>query len=280
MASPGKLEMQRDGIAGKSYLYQDVAAALRERILTARDGPTTKLPSFSELIDEFRVSGITIRRALRELAYEGLICGEQGRGVFIKPRNVIHRVFAGESERSIGEEISRAGFTPAILELKYDRCEADAETSTRLGVETGTKIRRHQKLVFADREPVSLHLLYFIDSMAVRIQRHLADEFVFSLMHRARLKYDHIRFEFSAAALGNDHSKLFGLPAGFPMSLVYYTPITKNGTSILTGVTICRSDRFIFETRLPFKGAKVPRSARASKKQHTPMLTGKKRWKS
>ena len=53
---------------------------------------------------------------------------------------------------------------------------------------------------------------------------------MFPLLQRARFDYSHVRFEFSAAALGNDHSPLFALPAGFPMCLVYYTPIAKNGT--------------------------------------------------
>lgn len=178
-------------------------------------------------------------------------------------------MFAWKTESSIGDEIRRAGFTPNIQELSYGWFEADEETASRLGVETGSKIRRHQKLVFADKEPVSLHVLHFTGDVAKKLQRYLAQDFVFPLLQRARFDYSHVRFEFSAAALGNDHSPLFALPAGFPMCLVYYTPIAKNGTSILTGLTVCRSDRFIFETclRLDGNGAsgsaqKSPQSAR------------------
>ncbi len=270
MVALRKRQMREETIAAnKSHLYQEVAAALRKRILAARGGPTTKLPSFNDLISEFKVSGITIRRALRELAYEGLIWGEQGRGVFIKPKSVIHRVFAWKTESSIGDEISRAGFTPNIQELSYGWCEADEETASRLGVEMGSRIRRHQKLVFADKEPVSLHILHFTDDIAKKLQHYLAQDFVFPLLQRARFDYSHVRLEFSAAALGNDHSPLFALPAGFPMSLVYYTPIAKNGTAILTGITVCRSDRFIFETRLPLdsNGASgSPQQARRSER--------------
>lgn len=82
MVALRKRQMREEtAAANKSHLYQEVAAALRKRILAARGGPTTKLPSFNDLISEFKVSSITIRRALRELAYEGLIWGEQGRGI-------------------------------------------------------------------------------------------------------------------------------------------------------------------------------------------------------
>ena len=155
-------------------------------------------------------------------------------------------MFAWKTESSIGDD------PPCGLHTEHPGTQLRLVRSgrrdcIRLGVETGSKIRRHQKLVFADKEPVSLHVLHFTGDVAKKLQRYLAQDFVFPLLQRARFDYSHVRFEFSAAALGNDHSPLFALPAGFPMCLVYYTPIAKNGTSILTGLTVCRLDRFIFE---------------------------------
>jgi GntR family transcriptional regulator len=243
----------------KSYLYRDVASVLRQRIRESEYPANTKLPGFHELVAEFKVSGITIRRALQELSYEGLISGEQGRGVFVKSKNVIHRVFAGYTERSIGDEISRAGFKPSIREISYDRCKADVETAVRLSIAPGSKVRRHRKLVFADKEPVSLHILQFTDFVAKRIEARLAQEFFFGLLHRAHIAYDDVKLEFTAAALSSEHSELFHLPAGFPMSLVYYTPLAANKKPIFTGLTISRSDRFIFELNLPAKSIKSSR---------------------
>jgi Transcriptional regulators len=236
---------------GRAFLYRDVASKLRKRISAGTYSPNAKLPSLHDLVEEFDVSAISVRRALRELAYEGLIYGEQGRGVFVKPKSVIHRVIATNAERSIGDEIARAGFKPTIKELKYDRVEADDETAGRLLVAPATKIHRHQKLVLADAEPVSLHFLYFTDDIAPRLKLYLADTFVFRMLELARLHAHQTRFEFAAMALSDKYSALFKKPAGFPMGVLNFTPVTKNGKPILTGSTIFRSDRFVFEVAVP-----------------------------
>lgn len=235
----------------RAFLYRDVATKLRKRIAAGTYSHNNKLPSLHDLVEEFNVSAISVRRALRELAYEGLIYGEQGRGVFVKPKSVIHRVIATNAERSIGDEIARAGFKPTIKDLKYDRVKADDETAGRLQVAPATKIHRHQKLIFADSEPVSLHFLYFTDDIAPRLKLYLANTFVFRMLELARLRAYQTRFEFAALALSNKYSALFKKPAGFPMGVLNFTPATKSGRPILTGTTIFRSDRFVFEVTVP-----------------------------
>jgi DNA-binding GntR family transcriptional regulator len=91
------------------YLYLDVARRLRRRVEEGRYPPGSKLPSLADLCAEFNVSAITVRNALRELMQERLVVGRQGLGVFVKAREKIHRVLAGNPQRSIGEEIARAG---------------------------------------------------------------------------------------------------------------------------------------------------------------------------
>jgi DNA-binding GntR family transcriptional regulator len=236
---------------GRALLYRDVATKLRARIIEGVYPPNAKLPSLYDLVGEFQVSAISVRRALRDLAYEGLVYGEQGRGVFVKPKSVIHRVFAADTERSIGDEIRRAGFEPTIKELRHDRIKADEETAERLHIKPGTKIHRHQKVVYADSEPVSFHLLYFTDEIAPRLKKDLATTFVFRMLKRARLHVQRSRFEFASIALANELSTLFNAPAGFPMGAVYFTPLGKGGKPLLTGLTIFRSDRFIFEVDIP-----------------------------
>lgn len=235
----------------KSFIYRSVALKIRDRIMSGKYRPNAKLPSLYELIDEFQVSTISVRRALKELANEGLIYGEQGRGVFVKPKSVIHRVLPVSSDSSIGREIAHAGFEPRIQELKRDRIPADEHVAARINVKPGTKIHRHQKLIFADAEPVSFHILYYPDKIAERLSANLDKMFVFLLLQQARLKVEKTRFEFGAAALTNEHADLFNLAIGFPMGTVYFTPMMKNGEPILTGVTIYRSDRFLYEIAAP-----------------------------
>lgn len=238
-------------VSEREFLYRDVATKLRNRIASGVYTPNLKLPSLNDLVEEFGVSAISVRRALRELNYEGLIYGEQGRGVFVKPKGFIHRVLAATTDRSIGDEIARSGFTPKIKELGYDKIKADEDVAQRLGVKPQTAIYRHAKLAFADQEPVSLHFLYFTAKVADQIKKNIGSMFVFRLLKTAHIEVHESKFEFSAAGLAADHAEIFKLPAGFPTGIIHFTPMTRSKEPILTGVTIYRSDRFVFEFNVP-----------------------------
>ena len=235
----------------KTLLYENVASRLRERIASGEYMPNAKLPSLHDLTTEFGVSTISVRRALKELSVEGLIYGEQGRGVFVTPKAVIHRVLPADSRSSTGDEIARAGFQPRFLEMKRDMVEADEDVASRLDIKPGTLLHRHEKMVFADAEPVSFHTLYFPEQIAPKLSKNLEKLFVFQLLDAAKIKVTQTRFEFGAAALTSDLVDAFGLPLGFPMGIVHLTPIAKNGKPVLTGTTIYRSDRFLYEVTAP-----------------------------
>ncbi|MDB5552253.1 MAG: GntR family transcriptional regulator [Rhizobium sp.] len=234
-------------VGRQSLLYRDVAEKLRNRITNETYPPNSKLPSLYDLVNEFQVSEISVRRALRELSYEGLVYGEQGRGIFIKPKGVIHRVFAADADHTIGDEIERAGFRPTVKELKSDRIAADGDIASRLQIKKGTKIWRLQKMVYANEEPVSLHFLYLTDQMSKRLKDQLPQTFAFAMLKHARLIVAKSRFGFASTALSAEYAALFEMPAGFPMGIVHFTPLSKSEKPFLTGTTIYRSDRFIFE---------------------------------
>ncbi|MEA3091120.1 MAG: GntR family transcriptional regulator [Caballeronia sp.] len=236
-----------------AYLYTDVARELRKRVKDQVYAPGSKLPSMAELCASFGVSAITIRNAVRELAQEGLVSGHQGLGVFVRKKGHIHRVLAGNPQRSIGEEIGRAGYTARIEELSYTQLRADAETATALGVRRGTQLYRHEKATYADDEPVALHIVTLMAGLARTLRSDLGQDFLFSVLAKHGLTIAHLNCAFGAISLSEEHTHLFNLPAGFPMLQVDYLPRGTGGAPILLGTTIARSDRFRFEMEIPQK---------------------------
>ncbi|ARF56063.1 GntR family transcriptional regulator [Streptomyces gilvosporeus] len=72
-------EIQRPGA-----LYQQVAAAIREAILSGEFQPGAPLPSESQLIERYKVSRPTVRNAVAALRAEGLIEVKHGKGSFVR----------------------------------------------------------------------------------------------------------------------------------------------------------------------------------------------------
>lgn len=64
-------------------LFEQIKAQLRQRLARGELRPGDRLPSLSELCAAHRVSAITVRRALTDLVAEGVLRGEQGRGMFV-----------------------------------------------------------------------------------------------------------------------------------------------------------------------------------------------------
>ena len=72
-------EIQRPGA-----LYQQVAAAIREAILSGEYEPGAPLPSEAQLMERYQVSRPTVRNAVAALRAEGLIDVHHGKGSFVR----------------------------------------------------------------------------------------------------------------------------------------------------------------------------------------------------
>src|SRR5690606_7863405 len=68
-------------------LYHQIFLILRSQILDGRLQPGGLVPGEEELGRQFSVSRITARRALAELAAEGLVTRGRGRGTHVTPRS-------------------------------------------------------------------------------------------------------------------------------------------------------------------------------------------------
>ncbi|MFI8896405.1 GntR family transcriptional regulator [Streptomyces paradoxus] len=64
--------------------HQDIAEDLRHQITTGRIKPGERLPSEAGLADRYKVSTVTLRRALAVLQAEGLVEKIHGRGNFVR----------------------------------------------------------------------------------------------------------------------------------------------------------------------------------------------------
>ncbi|WP_345215442.1 GntR family transcriptional regulator [Georgenia halophila] len=64
-------------------IYEQIKAQARASILSGETPAGQKLPSLRHLAAELRVSTITVTRAYNDLAAEGLVHGEHGRGFVV-----------------------------------------------------------------------------------------------------------------------------------------------------------------------------------------------------
>ncbi|MGH4027831.1 winged helix-turn-helix domain-containing protein [Actinomycetota bacterium Odt1-20B] len=68
--------------------YQQVAETLRARIAKNEFAKTGKLPSLTELQEEYEITVTVARAAVRQLASDGLVVSHQGKGAFLTADSV------------------------------------------------------------------------------------------------------------------------------------------------------------------------------------------------
>lgn len=99
--------------------------------------PGQRLPSESEIMNSFGVSRHVVRLALTELAKEGVIRTERGRGSFVNPPKEIHPITSLTSYHKLMEERS---LDASIRVLRNRPVTATKALATRLGLADGQQI--------------------------------------------------------------------------------------------------------------------------------------------
>lgn len=134
-------------------LYWQVESDLRRQIEDGVWESGIRLPSEQELSDLYDASRITIRQALSNMAVDGLVSREPGRGTFVRNTKLTAeaRVIS-----SFTEEMMRLGYD---LETKIvaQRIEpADAVVAARLNLSVGEPVHRIDRLRLTGGEPLAL----------------------------------------------------------------------------------------------------------------------------
>lgn len=121
---------------------------LRERIRDGGYPEGAKFPSESDLVEEFGVSRITVRRACTKLVAEGLLIRRWGVGTFVSKiaqiMNPINRII------SFSDLIKNAGYKPDVFIESAEVISADPILAEKLSVEEGSRLLRLVKTFTAD----------------------------------------------------------------------------------------------------------------------------------
>jgi len=121
--------------AGPPYLR--IKGQLKRALGRGRYPPGARMPSEAELVARFRVSRMTVNRALRELKEEGLVVRIQGLGTFAAQP---HRVSSKLTIRDIHEEILARGHVHGARVYVAREERAKAAVAARLSLARGAPV--------------------------------------------------------------------------------------------------------------------------------------------
>ena len=100
-------------------LYKQIVRALSDLIANGTYRPGDKLPTEAELIEQFGVSRITVRSAIKEMEDAGLVERARGKGTFVSSDT---QMYAADDRESFTHSCQLAGkkASTRVLEMGWD----------------------------------------------------------------------------------------------------------------------------------------------------------------
>ncbi len=149
-------------LGGQGTLTQRLRDVLRTRILSGDWRPGERISSETDLSEQYRVSRVTVRTALKSLESQGLLDIRHGSGAYVS--NFGSSIRAGLQElRSITETIRELGFEPGMKFKSLQQVGANSEQAAHLNIEEGAPVLAMERAILADGEIVA----YSYDAVAI-----------------------------------------------------------------------------------------------------------------
>lgn len=137
--------------------YEQVKAFVKQQIGSGAWRPGDPVPSEAALQQQFGLSRMTVNRAIKELAVEGLVTRVQGSGTVVAQ---LHRISTTLALRDIHEEITERGHHHATQVLAVESARADAALAQVFKVRSGARLFHSVLLHLADGVAIQLEDRY------------------------------------------------------------------------------------------------------------------------
>ena len=189
--------------------YRAIADELRERVSAGDFGAGRLLPSESELSSSFRVSRVTVRKALELLRDEGLIDARQGFGWFVSTdpvRQPLARL------GTIEEQLAELGRSSERRVVSFGFVSAPPRVRQVLGAASVLEVRR---LNLADGEPFARVTVWCPEDLGAGLSRSDVERSPFYEL--VGVQIGSATQSIGAVAAGPEDAELLAVPVGSPM---------------------------------------------------------------
>ncbi|BDR60069.1 GntR family transcriptional regulator [Lactobacillus xylocopicola] len=232
-------------MARTGSLYFQVMEQIRQNIITGKYPVNSKLPNEFELSEQFNVSRVTLRKAIKGLTDDGLVEKIQGVGTFVRKPRKVKRIISSSHAESFSQTALNEGFKASakVIESKEiktpNKLKELFKTSKTLFIE---------RVHLVDEEPIMLERNYFpLPRFAELEKADLSKSLYEALKKRYQIKKLTADDMIISVSLANqDEAKQLKKSIGFPLLLVQVSVKDENEQIVHAGKQYIVSDRYEF----------------------------------
>lgn len=225
-----------------------------EEALVARFGidlhPGDRLPTEDELIEQFGVSRITVRRAVQNLATRNLVTTRHGRGSFVAAPRISQPLTA---LTGFVEDMNSQGFSSGARVLLLDEVLAPVEVRVALALPLGAWVTRIERVRLATGMPVSFDRTYLpLELGRLIAEDDLEHEPVFALLeNRHNTPLLEATYALQATTADESVAQALDVEVGSAVFRIERTSYTTGQRPVDYEILHYRGDAITFTTRLP-----------------------------
>lgn len=233
--------------SSQSPLYARLRDHLRQQILSGALHANDRLPSEQALVNQFGISRVTVRQALRALREEGLVRTAQGKGCFVSLQGV------QDSRSALGfhQSMATLGFVAVSEVLSVAERFAGVEICQALGLPRRAKVLELRRMRRLNGEPVSCEIRHFPEDIGRHLKsRDLTRDILPLLESFCGIRPGRAEVRIEAVPCRREHASRLKLGKGAPVLSIHRLTLDIKGRAIDYQRLFCRGDAYRFQCNL------------------------------
>lgn len=230
-------------------LWHQLYSTLRDQILAGTYGRGEVLPSERALTRLFDVSRITAQRAVEELATEGLVRREHGRGTFVTAR--AHPAPIGANMQALIDNVVAIGATTAGRIIAIAEEPPPEDVRAALGLAPGEPAHHSTHVRLRDDAPIGLITTWVPRDIGARISaREIEAKPMLLILEDKGLRPTWAKQAMGAKVADAAEAAHLGVEPGAPLVRLHRLVHDAHDRPIEYLVALYRGDRYEYRTVL------------------------------
>lgn len=227
-------------------LHLDISEQIHQQIIDKRYLPGDKLPSERELTEEWKVSRITIRRAIANLVQQGLVTTHQGKGAFVTRQGKVAYTLSSPL-MFLQNDLKNKGIELSLHNIIFELVTPPKEVQKILELPAKNPTAYQQKkLLITDDVPGGVDITYILPELGQKFADELKQNMTFPILKRNNYHIDRVAAIIECTNANLELSEYLDVPLGHPLLVYRHTAYTNGDRPMVYGETISRGDRFCY----------------------------------
>lgn len=231
----------------KQVKYTEIYEYLKNKILNDEFKSGEKLPSENELTSLFEVSRNTVRRAINQLSFEGLVASVHGKGVFILEKQQLKFLVGGLQSFKEASVTNNVNYLTHVH--RFEELTVDEKLSKKTGFSLGSKVIYIIRSRNIDGEESILDINFFLKDIIKDLDKNIASKSIYEhIENTLSLKIAGAQKIVSVEAVSNLDMKFIDLKHYNLVAIIKNYVYLEDGTLFEYTESRHRPDKFTFST--------------------------------